>query len=749
LVELRAADVRFTAGEAISFFSRTLPAAPAPETIDLLVARSEGWAAGLRLASIALQRQTPSAGAVASFASGGQTLALDYLLGEVFERQPPEMQDFLLRTAVVERLCAPLCHALLPAGSDGSSEAPSQARAPGATGRALLTSAIGANLFLTPLEEPAAGGGGGLVWYRYHPLFRDLLLDQLRMRRGPLAEQSLHARASTWFAGAGMVEDGILHARAAGDAEAATALVERHAFRLLEDDEWRVLERWLDLLPLDAVERRPVLLVARGFMAQRRGQYSALPAFVEAATDALARLPAGGARPAAPDRAAIEGAIAVLAHFRCFVEGDAPGMLANAERALQLLPEAYPYLRGGAAGNAGLAALAVEGEQAALHRLEALPSIAAGRATATATALPGIGVAMFLAGRQHEVAQAGRTMLRLSERQGQTVIRSWGHVLLGTAHYEWDQLADATEHLAAALEARERVRLMPLRAGTFGLALALQAQGRAGEADDVLDQLADTLLRTANASQLAWVGAFRVRLALLRGDLAPARRWLASSDRLAPHWLDGVMDSPRLTRVWARLCLAAEAPSPTAELRDVLAEIESLLATAEHLHLAIRQAQAQALRALAQDALGQSDAALDSLARALDLGEPGGIVRTFVDLGPPLAGVLRRLVARQPRSVYRRQVLAACEGAPPRSLVAAPPDSQEPDGHLVEPLTGRELDVLERLRRQWLNKEIADDLHVSPETVKTHVAHVCAKLGVSDRRRAVRRAAELGLLQFV
>jgi LuxR family maltose regulon positive regulatory protein len=183
-------------------------------------------------------------------------------------------------------------------------------------------------------------------------------------------------------------------------------------------------------------------------------------------------------------------------------------------------------------------------------------------------------------------------------------------------------------------------------------------------------------------------------------------------------------------------------------LRDAVADIENLLATTERLHLVTRQVQALALRSLAQDALGQTDSALDSLARALDLGEPGGMVRTFVDLGAPLVGGLRCLVARQPRSAYRRQVLAACDGAASRSLVATPPGPSAPGGQMVEPLTSREFEVLDRLRRQWLNTEIADDLHISLETVKTHVAHLCAKLGASDRRRAVRRAAELGLLSL-
>ena len=151
------------------------------------------------------------------------------------------------------------------------------------------------------------------------------------------------------------------------------------------------------------------------------------------------------------------------------------------------------------------------------------------------------------------------------------------------------------------------------------------------------------------------MGAFRVRLALLRGDLAPARAWLPASGRLPAHWLDAVVDSPPLTRAWATLRLAPEAPSPPAALTDALAAIDALLAETEGRHLVARQAQALALRALAQQALGQGEPALASLARALDLGEPGGLVRTFADLGPPLGALLDVLVAREPASAYRRR----------------------------------------------------------------------------------------------
>jgi LuxR family maltose regulon positive regulatory protein len=782
LVEIRAADLRFAPDEAAAFLARVLPAPFSPELAEALAGGTEGWAAGLRLAATALQGlpgpgglqgPPPAADALAAVAGRGQALATEYLLDEVFARQPPGLQDFLLRTAVAERLCAPLCEALLAPGGapyarhDGVAAAPAPGVG-GAAGQEALAAVLRANLFLTPLDEapvvpagPAAANGrpaGGVAWYRYHPLLRDLLLRLLPEYLGPGAGAALHARAGAWFAAAGLVEEGVHHLLAAGDAPAAAALVERHVFALLEE-EWPAVERWLGLLPSEVVQGRPALLVARAKLAQRRGRFDALPTLVAAAQAALdadhAGLgnpegqdrPAGASAPEPPDSAALAGELASLTAFRCFVVGDPQGALAAAERALALLPEGAYQPRGGVIGTAAPAALAVHGVDAVLRRLEALPAAPTGGGTAApAWALPGIGHALLLAGRHREAAGAGRALLELGAPPGPAIARCWGHLLLGAVHYEWDRPQEAERYLGAALEARDGVRLMPLREGTFGLALALQAQGRAGEADAVLDQLADALLRTANAGELARVGAFRVRLALLRGELAPARRWLPSAGDLPAHWLDTVLDCPPLTRAWARLRLAPEAPSPEAALAAALADVDALLAETEGLHLVTRQAQALALRALAQHALGETAAALDSLAQALDLAEAGGLVRTFADLGPPLAGLLGLLVARRPLSPYHQRVRAACGGAARGAPAEAPMEPREPPERLVEPLSGRELEVLDRLRRQWLNKEIAEDLCVSTETVKTHTANIYAKLGVGDRRRAVRRAAELGLL---
>jgi LuxR family maltose regulon positive regulatory protein len=776
LVELRAADLRFTPAEAAGFFARALPEPPPPEAVGLLAVRMEGWGAGLRLAALALRAHAAPGEVAAAVARRSPAAVTEYLLAEVYERQPPALQDFLLSTAVAERLCAPLCDALLSAGAAPSGDAAGRAAVPVASGAALLEAAARANLFLARLDEPAVeplaasapfAAAAGDVWYRYHPLFREMLLHQLRVRRGATAERELHTRAGAWFAAAGMVEEGIQHALAVGDTKAAAARVERHANSTLQEDEWPALERWMDRLPPEVVRRRPALLVARAWVAQRRGQYDALPALLAAAAAALGGPPPGRADAEAPDRpgessgparAALEGEIAALTEWRCMLEGDARGVLAAAERALALLPETCAHARGGAIGIAALAALAVDGEDAVIRWLDALPVLSTRDADAAVPwALPGVGTALILAGRHHDAARLGHALLRLGERPRQTNARCWGNVLLGVVEYEWDHLEAATRHLAAALEARERVRLMPLRVATFGLALTHQAQGRPGAADAELDRLVEVLARTANGSELARVEAFRVRLALRRGDMALARRWLPASAGLPPHWLDTVLDSPPLTRAWAQLCLAQQAPVPAAALADALTGVAALVDVTERLHLVTRQAQALALRALAQEALGDGAAAVASLARALEVAEPGGLVRTFVDLGAPLAPLLRRLAFQRPTWAYPRRVVAGYAGgadhgrsAPvrrPGATTDAPPSA--PRGDLPAPLTDREAEVLEHLGRWSSNKEVAAALHVSAETVKRHASNIYAKLGVGGRREAVRRAAELGLLPLV
>ena len=422
-----------------------------------------------------------------------------------------------------------------------------------------------------------------------------------------------------------------------------------------------------------------------------------------------------------------------------FLAGDLAGTLAAAGEALERLPAALHHARGGAAVYAVQAALALEGGDAARRWLDAAAAtgLPDGRDDrAVAWALVGLGAGLLWAGRLTEAEAAGRALLRQGAVLGIAHCRHWGHVVLGAVHYERGESAAAAGHFAAALAEPDATPLLVQREATFGLALVRQAQGRPAEADAAVDRLAGALLATGNTGQLAVVAAFRARLALRRDDAAAVRTWLRDAGDAALRWRGALLDSPPLTRAWARLRLAAEAPEPAAARTAAAAELDAVLAETVRLHAGRGQAAALALRALVLDASGDEAAALDALARAVALAAPGGLRRTLLDLDPPLGRLLGRLAAGRP-TAFLRELRA--EGPP------AAPGAGHPEA-LPEPLTGRELEVLTRLGRRWSNKEIAADLHLSPETVKTYVAHVAAKLGVSGRREAVRRAEELRLL---
>jgi LuxR family maltose regulon positive regulatory protein len=811
LLELRAADLRFTADEAAAFLHRASPGAT-PGAAAALAAGTEGWAAGLRLAAVALPRGATAAEVGEAFAGHRQALALEYLLDEVLARQPPAFQDALLRTAVPERLCAPLCDVLLaprgprgprPSRASGGAPRPEGSRVEPAEratpegvqqasdsgrggnggspaelapllgdgaplappGEAFLAALTRANLFLTRLDAPAASdaapaaAAGAGAWYRYHPLFRELLLRQAGARLGPAALAAQHACAGAWFGAAGMVEEGVVHLLAAGDAGAAAALVEGRVGPAFGTDEWPALERWLGLLPPDVVERRPAALLARAWVAQRSGRFEAIPPLVGAAQALLDAPPAGAAAHAPEGRAALEAEGAALTAAARFAAGDPAGALAAAESALAR-PEAGPLARGQALVYAVLGTLAREGVDAAARRLDAA-TVAAGARPGDLEltgALIGLAGAQIQAGRLHEAEQTGRALLAHGEAGGAAHGRWWGHVFLGTVRYEWDDLAAAATHFRAALAERHGLPLLIWREAAIGLAQTLQAQGDPAAAGRALDGLANALVKTANTRQLAILAAVRADLALRRGDPAGAAGWRRAAEAARQPW-------PRLGATLAPLVReragllgllgaagASGTPGDGPPGDGDPDGLVRLLAEAERLQADKRRVEVLTLLALARYAQGRPEAAFEALARAVELAQSGGLVRTFLDLGPPMVGLLRRLAVRRASSAYLARLLAAggAAGAPvplPAEVPAvAGPDPAPGPAPPPEPLTGRELEVLARLAQRWSNKEIAGELHITPETVKTHAAHVYAKLGVSGRRAAVRRAAELRLL---
>jgi len=731
LAELRAADLRFTPEEAAALLGETAGPGMPDAAVALLVARTEGWAAGLQLAGLSLQGQADAAGFVAAF-SGSHRFVLDYLADEVLDAQTGQVRAFLLETSVLQRLTGGLCDAVT--GQSGS--------------QAMLADIERAGLFLVPLDEVRG-------WWRYHHLFADLLRARLQAEQ-PGRVQGLHRAAAAWCEEHGLADDAVRHALAAGDAAWAARLVERHVEELLGRSEGVTLRRWLSALPAESVRDRPRLCLAQAYAAAQGFQTEALEALLDDAERALA---VGGDEPYEPSLGPPQG----------------DSVLANVPAGIAFLRASLARLRGDAALAAGYnrQALAQLGEDEWLMRCFVRWNQAATDWLEGRLATAERGLTEALAERQAaEEAFAGFLPMRVSYDLGQVqcaqgnldaaaatyrqALDSVGHssqaALTGLAHVGLAQVLYQRNELTAALDHATRgVRLCqqlavtwPLATGLAVLARIRYAQGDAAGALETMSEAGQVELSPQVITLVNPVPSQRARLLLAQGDVHAAAQWTAAAD-LSP---DDEPDYPREPAylVLARVLLAQNHPGPA------LALLQRLLEAAVSQGRTGSIIEIQALRALALDARGDHSAALGALTEALALARRPGYVRVIADEGAPMRALLAQLPDARPgqqhavRRVdpgYLAALLSACgqadAGPPRRRAVAAPPG-------LVEPLTDRELEVLRLLAMGRSNQRIAHDLVVALDTVKKHVTHILGKLGAANRTEAVARAQQLGLI---
>ena len=276
LSEVRAADLRFTDEEAGEFLGESMGLRLRADQVDALVERTEGWAAGLQLAGLALRSRPDPAAFVAAFA-GSQRLVADYLTAEVLDTLPESRRRFLLTTSVLDRLCAPLCDALL--APDG--EASNAPRSGTSDSQMVLEELERANLFLVPLDDEG-------VWYRYHHLLSDALRVRLGREVGVDGTAALHRRAGAWLGRAGLLPEAIEHALIGRAFEEATSWIEALTPMLLAGSgNHRTLATWLSALPEAVVRTRPRLCLAQAWLLLPHFQLAPAAAWAEAAARAV------------------------------------------------------------------------------------------------------------------------------------------------------------------------------------------------------------------------------------------------------------------------------------------------------------------------------------------------------------------------------------------------------------------------------------------------------------------------------
>jgi LuxR family transcriptional regulator, maltose regulon positive regulatory protein len=726
LAELRERDLRFTPQETAELLDDVMGLELPAGSVAELSARTEGWVAGLQLAALSLQGRADPAGFVVTF-TGSHRHVLDYLTQEVLERQPEQLREFLLETSVLDRLSGPLCDAVC--GRNDS--------------QAVLEQVERANLFLVPLDEVRG-------WWRYHHLFADLLQARLQQQR-PDRVPELHRAAAAWHDRHGLADDAVHHVLAAGDTGWAARLIERHLERLLVRGEGATLQRWLVRLPAELVDARPRLCLVEAYGALIDGRLEEAERLVEDAERALA---AGTDEPFEPSvgrgASLVANIPAALALFRADVarqRGDPEGAAAFARQGLARLTEADRTSRVMARWCLAMTDW-MRGRPAQAE--QALAEVVADPFLLSVRPWYDLGHAQQTQGHLGDALRTFGRAVEIASEAGQPLPPAcMGHVGLAEVLCERGELDAALEHAtkAVTLCRQGQYAAQWLVTALTVLAWVRQAaadQGGAAEAIGEAEQVAPS--PDVAADVLSPVGVQRARLALAQGRVADAARWATQRGLQAGDEPSYLREREQL--VLARVLLAG---SHGDQALGLLVRLHDLAASQGRVGSVI---EILALQALALDALGDQAGARAALAEALALAAPEGFVQVFVNEGAPLAALLGRLVtapegqaaaARLP-AAYLDRLLGAFGQAGVPVLAQSRRGGPVMPG-LIEPLTARELEVLELLAAGSPNQAIAEELVVTVETVKSHVGHILDKLGVANRTQAVARARELGLLR--
>lgn len=708
VAEIGSQDLRFDQREAAEFLHSRMGLDLPYDELQELQTELEGWAAGLQLAALG-SGGTSIDPARHSSVTGRQRYLAEYLSRDVLDRLPTELQDFMLSTSILDRLSASLCEAL--------------------TGRADSQAILGQlereNLFLQALDNQRH-------WFRYHNLFGDYLQGELEARH-PERLPDLHRRASLWLAEHGQPETAFKHALQSGDSTLVLELADRHIPIKISRGELKLVDGWLRSIPAEWFERHPMLVLGRAAYSAMTGDFQAAMTDMKSVEHSLEH---AESREAAQLRARLSAFYCATA---C-MQNDVDAAQSFGSRASQTLPEEDVFYHGLINGSLGDTYRAIgRWDEAERHYHRAL-------AHSKDTPLHFMGIHAYggLAdlslqrGDLRAAADHWRQAISISQEPDSwgavpLPVVGWAYVRLAEILYEWNDLDQAAELLEKGLERSELGGDVRAMIAGHVLHAKLAVAGR--EFDSARQHLdrAGNLLQESDFPD--WTARFeRVRLDywLAQENTAEARVWVdrqLDSDRQ-----ESPPESPAVLLGAARALLQVGSQSTTEQAQDLLARIKT---NARDHGRDGELLQCLALEAIALWQQRDKAGALSTLTQALRLAETQGYTRTLIDLGLPFARLVQEARSRDVRPEQVERLLAVLEDEFDESTTGPP---------LTEPLTERELEVLQLLAAGLTNREIGEELVISPGTVKKHTANIYGKLNVGSRTAAAARARELSLL---
>lgn len=730
LTEIRSKDLRFRADEGDAFFNDLMNLGLSKGEAAALHARTEGWIVGLQLAALSLRDREDKQAFIERF-SGTHQYIIDYLLEEVLAGLPEGIKSFLYRISILDRFCAPLCDAMLDRSDS----------------RRVISELAEIDLFLVPLDADDR-------WFRFHHLFVDFLRHASRHDQELLSK--LHSRASEWFEAQGEPTEAILHRVRAGDYAEAARILESIGMQMLENSELSALIGLIELIPHDQACSRPWVCIYHAWALRLSGgAYQEVEDLLDCAEKAIGPIPSNDRsgpgdedrKFAANDKGHMRAHLTAIGAFQALYREDVPAVIQLAQDALSLRPEGN-FIRSSIALSQGWAYRFSGNLAASSQSLQEARSVglSSGNTFLTVSATCRLAYNELLMGRLHAAADLCRQALQLS-RLGDNKrlpVAGYAHVYLGYIHYLWNELDAAKEHLSAGIELCRQVGyIMDQIVGHSLQARVFHALGEPELADEALSQ--------------------GERLCDLMKGYLYARRWMDDSN--VRNWgATGKLDA---VRSWVKSCGLSTADPPT-----FMREIEEIILARALLNLSydthngsipddlipfmdrIREAAGAAgwvskeieiliLQSLAIWQMKDKERSLAVLESALKLAEPEGFIRPFLDEGELARKLLSELTSSSETGHFSRKLLDAFDK---NFITSGTVDGGKASSALIEPLSRRELEVLQLLATDLSGPEIADKLVIAVSTFRYHTDQIYKKLAVHNRREAVTRGKELEII---
>lgn len=717
LTELRAVDLRFNTQEVGEFLNQVMNLNLTHEEIASLDARSQGWIAGLQMAAISLKGRTDTAQFIAAF-SGSNRNIMDYLFEEVFDQQTEDIQSFLQQTSILEELTGSLCDAVT--GRNNSNT--------------ILENMKKANLFVLSLDDDGR-------WYRYHPLFTDLLMHNLKNNH-PQMISTLYERASRWYEENDLSAPAIEHALLGKNFALAAGLIIRHAETTLMHGELATLRRWIRSLPEETAQVNPVLHIFQvlaelwlheGSLKNEETQLQKAEAL--------------------DSRGELTGPLLTVRAVLSAAQGKPLKSVDLARQALKALPQDSAFWRSVAIPCLGQFSL-LRGELPAIPEAikvytEAVQmGIKTGGLFTTVLALRRLAETHIAAGHLHEARICYQKIVDLAvDSQGKYLpLASFGLMGWGNLEREWHDLDKAASLLEKGISLSSGKLGSWQLEGFVNLARVRAMQGLYAEASRLMRNARQLSDQSPDSQQFEiFVSAHEVLLSLKQGNLAVAISWARERNLSAMSASGQSSTSDRKTvagfysyelkqSILARVNLAQGLPE------EALIILEKVSGPAEKLERTGVLIENWMLEALAYQALGRPAKAIEFIDRSLSLAEPESYFSLFVEEGLPMAKLLYEAAQQKIKPEYIQRLLLALHRQPPEQAQTGK------TSRIAEPLSDREQKVLELLAEGLSNKEIADRLCIELRTVKWHTGNIFSKLSVKNRTEAVARARDLNVL---